>query len=152
LQLASAYTAIANHGKRLPPSLLRLNSPSEGEQVIRSDVADDMLHMMDEVVSPQGIRRAVVPGYSVAGKSGTARKTGAGGYQKSSYRSLFVGITPVSDSRITSVVMIDNPKAGVWHGGAIAAPVFARLAGAAPGSLDVPPDRVREIAERDRTH
>nr|WP_300308841.1 penicillin-binding transpeptidase domain-containing protein [Halomonas sp.] len=149
LQLASAYTAIANHGKRLPPSLLRLNSPSEGEQVIRSDVADDMLHMMDEVVSPQGIRRAVVPGYSVAGKSGTARKTGAGGYQKSSYRSLFVGITPVSDPRIITVVMIDNPKAGAYYGGAIAAPVFARIAGNALRILDVPPDRLDEMAEQD---
>lgn len=149
LQLASAYTAIANHGKRLPPSLLRLNSPSEGEQVIRSDVADNMLHMMDEVVSPQGIRRAVVPGYSVAGKSGTARKTGASGYQKSSYRSLFVGITPVSDPRIITVVMIDNPKAGAYYGGAIAAPVFARIAGNALRILDVPPDRLDEMAEQD---
>ncbi|QEM81341.1 peptidoglycan D,D-transpeptidase FtsI family protein [Halomonas binhaiensis] len=149
LQLASAYTAIANHGKKLPPSLLRLSSPSEGEQVIRSDVADDMLRMMDEVVSPQGIRRAVVPGYSVAGKSGTARKTGASGYQKSSYRSLFVGITPVSDPRIITVVMIDNPKAGAYYGGAIAAPVFARIAGNALRILDVPPDRLDEMAEQD---
>ncbi len=69
--------------------------------------------MMDEVVAPgTGARRALVPGYSVAGKTGTVRKTGSGGYQQSAYRSLFVGIAPVSDPRIIAVVMIDH-RAGI---------------------------------------
>lgn len=141
LQLASAYTAIANHGERIPPSLLRLDQPPEGEQVIRPDVADQLLGMLDEVVEPDtGARRAEVPGYTVAGKTGTVRKTGSEGYRENVYRALFVGITPVSDPRIITVVMIDHPRGDAYYGGAIAAPVFARIAGSALRILDVPPD------------
>ncbi|WP_246007436.1 penicillin-binding transpeptidase domain-containing protein [Halomonas nitroreducens] len=143
LQLASAYTAIANHGERLPPSLLRLAQPPRGEPVIRPDVADRVLGMMDEVVAPgTGARRGLVPGYSVAGKTGTVRKTGGSGYQEDAYRSLFVGIAPVSDPRLIAVVMIDHPRGDAYYGGAIAAPVFSRVAGNALRILDVPPDRV----------
>ena len=142
LQLASAYTSIANHGERLPPSLLRLNRAAQGEPVIEPEVADRVLAMMDEVVAPgTGARRALVPGYSVAGKTGTVRKSGSGGYEQNAYRSLFVGITPVSDPRIITVVMIDHPRGDAYYGGAIAAPVFSRVAGSALRILDVPPDR-----------
>lgn len=144
LQLASAYTAIANHGERMPPSLLRLNQPAQGEQIVRPDVADQVLGMMDEVVEPNtGARRAEVPGYTVAGKTGTVRKTGSGGYQENAYRGVFVGITPVSDPRIITVVMIDHPRGDAYYGGAIAAPVFSRIAGSALRILDVPPDNPR---------
>ncbi|ALM52139.1 peptidoglycan D,D-transpeptidase FtsI family protein [Halomonas huangheensis] len=142
LQLASAYTAIANHGERMPTSLLRLNQPPQGQQVIRPDVADRVLAMMDEVVEPgTGARRAEVPGYTVAGKTGTVRKIGDAGYAQNAYRGLFVGITPVSDPRIITVVMIDHPRGDAYYGGAIAAPVFSRIAGSALRILDVPPDQ-----------
>ncbi|TFH88087.1 penicillin-binding protein 2 [Billgrantia azerbaijanica] len=142
LQLASAYTAIANHGERLPPSLLRLDQAPRGEPVIAPGVADRILAMMDQVVEPgTGARRALVPGYSVAGKTGTVRKTGGGGYQEDAYRSLFVGIAPVSDPRIVTVVMIDHPRGDDYYGGAVAAPVFSRVAGSALRVLDVPPDQ-----------
>ena len=141
LQLASAYTAIANEGRRLPPSLLKLGQSPAGEPVIDPDVARRVLGMMDRVVAPgTGARRALVPGYRVAGKTGTVRKTAAGGYQEKAYRSLFVGIAPVSDPRIVTVVMIDHPRGDSYYGGAVAAPVFSRVAGNALRLLDVPPD------------
>ncbi|MBB3191611.1 peptidoglycan D,D-transpeptidase FtsI family protein [Halomonas cerina] len=143
LQLASAYTAIANQGRRLPPSLLKLDRVPAGDTVIRPAVADRVLEMMDQVVGPEtGARRAEVPGYSVAGKTGTVRKTSAGGgYRERAYRSLFVGIVPVSNPRIVTVVMIDRPRGDDYYGGAVAAPVFSRVAGNALRLLDVPPDR-----------
>ncbi|MEQ6918328.1 peptidoglycan D,D-transpeptidase FtsI family protein [Halomonas aquatica] len=141
MQLASAYTAIANEGRRLPPSLLKLGQSPAGEPVIDPDVARRILVMMDKVVAPgTGARRALVPGYRVAGKTGTVRKTDAGGYQEKAYRSLFVGIAPVSDPRIVTVVMIDHPRGDSYYGGAVAAPVFSRVAGNALRLLDVPPD------------
>lgn len=148
LQLASAFTAIVNDGRRMPPSLLRQPTPPEGEQVIRPQVANQVLAMMDEVVAPDtGARRALVPGYSVAGKTGTVRKTGSSGYEEKAYRSLFVGIAPVSDPRIVAVVMIDHPQEGAYYGGAVAAPVFSRIAGSALRILDVPPDM--EVVDAD---
>ncbi len=141
LQLASAYTALANGGVRLPPSLLRLPEPPPGEQAIDRFVAHDLLRVMEESVQPTtGARRAMVPGYRVAGKSGTVRKTGAGGYVQDAYRSLFAGIAPVSDPRIVTVVMIDHPRGDSYFGGAVAAPVFSRVVGSALRLLDVPPD------------
>ncbi|WP_373190596.1 peptidoglycan D,D-transpeptidase FtsI family protein [Halomonas sp.] len=141
LQLASAYTAIANEGRRLPPSLLKLGEVPAGEPVIDPGVARRILGMMDQVVAPgTGARRALVPGYRIAGKTGTVRKTDAGGYQQKAYRSLFVGIAPVSDPRIVTVVMIDHPRGDSYYGGAVAAPVFSRVAGHALRLLDVPPD------------
>ncbi|AXY41239.1 penicillin-binding transpeptidase domain-containing protein [Halomonas sp. JS92-SW72] len=142
LQLASAYTAIANHGERLPPSLLKLPEPPPGEPVIDRAVAHDLLRIMEESVQPTtGARRAMVPGYRVAGKSGTVRKTGTGGYVQNAYRSLFAGIAPVSDPRIVTVVMIDHPRGDSYFGGAVAAPVFSRVVGSALRLLDVPPDQ-----------
>ena len=141
LQLASAFTAIANDGRRLPPSLLKLAEAPAGEPVIEPGVARQVLQMMDQVVQPgTGARRALVSGYGVAGKTGTVRKTDAGGYQENAYRSLFVGIAPVSDPRIVTVVMIDHPRGDSYYGGAVAAPVFSRVAGNALRLLDVPPD------------
>jgi cell division protein FtsI (penicillin-binding protein 3) len=142
LQLASAYTAIANHGERLPPSLLKLPEPPPGEPVIDRAVAHDLLRIMEESVQPTtGARRAMVPGYRVAGKSGTVRKTGTGGYVQNAYRALFAGIAPVSDPRIVTVVMIDHPRGDSYFGGAVAAPVFSRVVGSALRLLDVPPDQ-----------
>lgn len=142
LQLASAYTAIANGGERLTPSLLKLPEPPPGEPVIDRAVAHDLLRVMEESVQPTtGARRAMVPGYRVAGKSGTVRKTGAGGYVQNAYRSLFAGIAPVSDPRIVTVVMIDHPRGDSYFGGAVAAPVFSRVVGSALRLLDVPPDQ-----------
>lgn len=142
LQLASAYTALANDGVRMAPSLLKLDETPSGTPTIDPGVARELLRIMEQSVQPDtGARRAMVPGYRVAGKSGTVRKTGAEGYVQNAYRSLFAGIAPVSDPRIVTIVMIDHPREGGYFGGAVAAPVFSRVTGGALRLLDVPPDQ-----------
>lgn len=142
LQLASAYTALANGGVRMPPSLLKLNEAPVGEPAIDPQVAHELLRIMEQSVQPTtGGRRAAVPGYRVAGKTGTVRKTSVAGYEENAYRSLFAGVAPVSDPRIVTIVMIDHPRGGDFFGGAVAAPVFSRVTGSALRLLDVPPDQ-----------
>ncbi|MWJ26824.1 penicillin-binding protein 2 [Halomonas sediminis] len=142
LQLASAYTAIANGGERLPPSLLRLSQAPAGIPAIEPAIAHDLLQVMETSVgASSGGRRARVDGYRVGGKTGTVRKNNSQGYAENAYRSVFVGIAPISDPRIVTVVMIDNPKAGEFYGGAVAAPVFSSVTGNALRLLDVPPDQ-----------
>ena len=141
VQLASAYTALANDGQRLPPSLLRLSEPPPGIPAIEPSVAKDLLDILETSVGAYtGGRRARVEGYRVGGKTGTVRKTGQQGYATDAYRSVFAGIAPISDPRIVTVVMIDHPKAGEFYGGAVAAPVFSSVTGNALRLLDVPPD------------
>ncbi|WP_081137046.1 peptidoglycan D,D-transpeptidase FtsI family protein [Halomonas sp. BC2] len=141
LQIASAYTALANGGERLPPSLLRLSEPPPGIPAISPSVADDLLDVLETSVGAySGGRRARVEGYRVGGKTGTVRKSGQQGYATDAYRSVFAGIAPISDPRIVTVVMIDNPQAGQFYGGAVAAPVFSSVTGNALRLLDVPPD------------
>ncbi|WP_081194140.1 peptidoglycan D,D-transpeptidase FtsI family protein [Halomonas sp. BC1] len=141
LQIASAYTALANGGERLPPSLLRLSEPPPGIPAISPSVADDLRDVLETSVGAySGGRRARVEGYRVGGKTGTVRKSGQQGYATDAYRSVFAGIAPISDPRIVTVVMIDNPQAGQFYGGAVAAPVFSSVTGNALRLLDVPPD------------
>jgi len=141
MQLASAYTAIANKGVRMSPSLLRLNEDPQGTQAVAPGVAEQLLGLLETSVgSNTGGRRARVEGYRVAGKTGTVRKTDATGYSQTAYRSVFAGIAPVSDPRLVTVIMIDHPKAGDIYGGAVAAPVFSSITGNALRLLDVPPD------------
>nr|WP_290695182.1 penicillin-binding transpeptidase domain-containing protein [Halomonas sp. UBA3074] len=145
LQLASAYTALANDGVRLPPSLLRLSEPPQGIPAIEPTVANDLLNILEtSVAAYTGGRRARVEGYRVGGKTGTVRKIGQQGYTTDAYRSVFAGIAPISDPRIVTVVMIDHPKAGEFYGGAVAAPVFSSVTGNALRLLDVPPDHDEE--------
>ncbi|WP_447893542.1 peptidoglycan D,D-transpeptidase FtsI family protein [Vreelandella sp. GE22] len=141
VQLASAYTALANDGVRMSPSLLRLSDTPQGSQAIDPSVANDLLDILETSVGPtSGGRRARVEGYRVGGKTGTVRKTGQQGYAVDAYRSVFAGIAPISDPRIVTVVMIDHPRAGQFYGGAVAAPVFSSVTGNALRLLDVPPD------------
>ncbi|WP_235042027.1 peptidoglycan D,D-transpeptidase FtsI family protein [Vreelandella profundi] len=145
VQLASAYTAIANNGERLPPSLLRLSEPPQGIPAMSPSVANDLLSILEtSVAAYTGGRRARVEGYRVGGKTGTVRKIGQQGYTTDAYRSVFAGIAPISDPRIVTVVMIDHPKAGEFYGGAVAAPVFSSVTGNALRLLDVPPDHEAE--------
>lgn len=145
VQLASAYTALANDGVRLPPSLLRLSEPPQGTPAISPTVANDLLNILEtSVAAYTGGRRARVEGYRVGGKTGTVRKIGQQGYTTDAYRSVFAGIAPISDPRIVTVVMIDHPKAGEFYGGAVAAPVFSSVTGNALRLLDVPPDHEAE--------
>ncbi len=141
LQMARAYTVFANEGELKPLSLVKLNEPPVGHQVFSTQVANDMKDMLELVVQPGGTAiKAQVPGYRVAGKTGTAHKLGPGGYEEDKYVGSFVGMAPASNPRLIMAVMIDEPTTGEYYGGTIAAPVFSAVMGDALRMLAVPQD------------
>jgi len=147
LQLAQSYIPFANKGVKLPVSLYKLGEKPEGERVMPAEVANQVLGMMETVVSPIGTaKQAAVTGYRVGGKTGTAHKAVAGGYAEDAYVSVFAGIAPISDPRIVMVVMVDNPKGQEYYGGAVAAPVFSRVMGGVLRLMNVPPDNWEEAS------
>ena len=142
LQLARAYAVLANDGVRLPVSLLRLDQPPKGERVMHRTTARSVVKMLEGVVSREGTAPlAEIPGYRVAGKTGTAKKSVAGGYAEDKYLSLFVGIVPASDPRLVMAVFIDEPKGKEYYGGLVAAPVFSKVMSGALRLLNIPPDK-----------
>ena len=141
LQLARAYTVFANEGELKPVSLLKIKESPVGHQVFSAQVANDMKAMMEQVVLPGGTAlRAQVAGYRVGGKTGTAHKLGPHGYEKDKYVGSFVGLAPASNPRLIMAVMIDEPTAGQYYGGTVAAPVFSAVMSDALRMLAVPQD------------
>ncbi len=141
LQLARAYTIFARDGELMPLSLVRVDAPLTGKQVVSAATARKLRDMLELAVAPGGTApRARVMGYRVAGKTGTAHKEENGGYAAHKYVSSFVGLAPASDPRLVIAVMLDEPSAGQYYGGAVAAPVFAAVMGGALRMLGVPPD------------
>jgi cell division protein FtsI (penicillin-binding protein 3) len=144
IQLAQAYTIFANKGMFVPVTLVKQdpNRPAVGRQVLRPEVADSMLHMLELASGPHGTApKSQVQGYRVGGKTGTAHKQ-EGGHYINKYISSYVGLAPVSDPRVIIAVMVDEPSAGVYYGGVVAAPVFSVIAKSVLSSLGVPPDSV----------
>lgn len=143
LQLAHAYSAIATDGVLHPVSLQRVEGALEGQQVLQPEVAMELRRMLESAVGPDGTgHRAAVRGYRVAGKTGTAHKSELGGYSEDRYTSSFAGMAPASAPRLVLVVVIDEPQAGGYFGGQVAAPVFARVMQGALRILNIPPDDV----------
>ena len=141
LQLARAYGAIAADGLLRPVSLLRLDEAPPGERVISAHTAADLTSMLEAVVAPDGTGyRAAVRNFHVAGKTGTTQKAGVGGYDDDRHGAVFAGFAPATDPRLVVVVMIDEPQGDAYHGGDIAAPVFANIVSGALRVLAVPPD------------
>jgi cell division protein FtsI (penicillin-binding protein 3) len=141
LQLAQAYSTLGNGGRLNPVSLVALESPVEGRQVIAPDTATAVRRMLEEVVRPGGTgMKAAVQGYRVAGKTGTAWKFAAGGYSEDKYISIFAGLAPASDPRLAAVVVIDEPSGELYYGSDVAAPVFAEVMTESLRLLAVPPD------------
>lgn len=141
LQLAQAYTALANDGHVVPATLLKRAEAVKGRRVFSPGVAREVRHMLESVVSIDGTApQAAVEGYRVAGKTGTVKKLEAGGYADDRYAALFAGLAPASDPRLVLVVMIDEPRGKKYYGGQVAAPVFSRVMGEALRLLNVRPD------------
>ena len=143
LQLARAYTVFANEGELKPVSLIKLAQSPVGHQVFSGQVANDVKDMLELVVQPGGTAiRAQVAGYRVGGKTGTAHKIGAHGYEPDKYVASFVGIAPASNPRLIMAVMIDEPDIAKdqYYGGVAAAPVFAAVMADALRMLSVPQD------------
>ncbi|OWQ93754.1 cell division protein [Roseateles aquatilis] len=153
LQLARAYTVFARDGDIIPITMTRrpVDQPVTGIKVFSPKVAADIRAMLQMAAGPGGTApQAMVPGYSVGGKSGTAHKQEGKGYASHKYRSWFVGIAPISKPRIIVAVMVDEPKNGQYFGGAVAGPVFSqvvaqtlRLLGE-PADLEVKPQIVAQ--------
>ncbi|MBC3419013.1 peptidoglycan D,D-transpeptidase FtsI family protein [Pseudomonas sp. L7] len=145
LQLVHAYAALANDGKMVPLSILKVDKAPEAVQAIPKETAKTIQGMLQQVIeAPRGVFRAQVPFYHVAGKSGTARKAtvGSKGYTENAYRSLFAGFGPMSDPRYAIVVVIDEPGKGGYFGGLVSAPVFSKVMSGTLRLMNVPPDNL----------
>lgn len=139
LQLSRAYAVIANDGVKLPLSLLRVDQPPQGQQIISPDVTVKALTLLESVVKSSKGKHARVQGYRVAGKTGTSRKVGTDGYEKH-YTSSFVGIAPVSNPRLVVAVVINDPQGKDYLGAKVSAPVFAKIMEGTLRLLDMQPD------------
>ncbi|MDX9706829.1 MAG: penicillin-binding protein 2 [Azospira sp.] len=148
LQLARAYTVFARDGELLPLSLMRIDDgPVTGAQVFSPQTAREVRAMLEMAAGPGGTApKAQVPGYRIAGKTGTAHKI-EGGVYADKYVASFVGFAPASDPRIIVAVMIDEPSAGRHYGGAVAGPVFSAITGGALRTLGVAPDAPMTVAD-----
>jgi cell division protein FtsI (penicillin-binding protein 3) len=149
LQLAQAYSIFANKGMKIPTSLLKLDKPPVGEQIIDPKIAADMLALLETVTTAKGAtgNHARVPGYRVAGKTGTAAIAGAHGYEKHRFTSSFVGIAPVTNPRLVVAVIIHDPQGKYHLGGTVSAPVFEKIMEGALRILNVPPDNVDDVGQ-----
>ncbi|UVE18600.1 penicillin-binding protein 2 [Pseudomonas sp. LS44] len=148
IQLVHAYAALANNGRLVPLSLVRVDQPPVAAQVVPEAVAKTMQGMLQQVVeAPRGAHRALVPGYHVAGKSGTARKAtvGAKGYTANAYRSLFAGFGPMSNPRFAVVVVIDEPSKAGYFGGLVSAPVFSKVMSGTLRLMNIQPDNLPSV-------
>jgi cell division protein FtsI (penicillin-binding protein 3) len=141
LQLANAYTAIANDGRLRAPTYVK-GAQNPDTAVIDPQIAASLRAMLETVVSPEGSGlKASITNYRVAGKTGTSRAASGGGYDNR-HISLFVGMVPASKPRLVGVVVIHDPE-GAYYGGLVSAPVFSKVMDGALRLLDVPPDNVK---------
>jgi cell division protein FtsI/penicillin-binding protein 2 len=145
VQMIAAYGAIANKGVLVEPHLVdRVGNGARMEparrRILTAKTADEVRHMLREVVEEGSGTAAQVPGYRIAGKTGTAAKPdSSGGYSTSAYVASFVGLVPAKDPRLVILVTVDEPKGAIW-GGVVAAPAFAEIAKFALQYLEIPPD------------
>lgn len=150
LQLAAATAAIANGGVWVQPHFVLGRSAPGGElepaappirrAAMRPETAATLLSMMEGVTGPEGTgKRAALPGIRVGGKTGTAQKLDprTGAYSESKYLAWFIGVAPIDDPRLVMVVLLDEPKGIAHTGGAVAAPVFAKVAAAQLARLGI---------------
>jgi cell division protein FtsI (penicillin-binding protein 3) len=141
LQLARAYAVLANQGIKVPLSLLRQSTAPAGERVMKAKNAQQMVTLLEAVVSKgAGGEKASVPGYRVAGKTGTSWIASAGGYQKNHYNSSFVGMAPASNPRFVVAVVIHDPQGKNYYGGLVSGPVFEKIMEGTLRALEVSPD------------
>lgn len=145
LQLTQAYAVLGGGGIKRPVSLLKVNGEVAGERVLDEKIARQVVRMMENVTGEHGTaKRASVPGYRVAGKTGTVHKLSAAGYLDHEYLAVFAGVAPVENPRIAMVVMIDDPKGDAYYGGLVAAPVFSRIMAGLLRVKNIPPDKTVE--------
>ncbi|MGR9099960.1 MAG: peptidoglycan D,D-transpeptidase FtsI family protein [Gammaproteobacteria bacterium] len=146
LQLARAYTALADDGLLHSASLFKRDRDVDAQRVFSPATARIVREMLEEVVKKDGTAyRARVEGYRVAGKTGTVKKAGLGGYSGKKYQSVFVGMAPAGDPRLVMAIMIDEPGAGDYYGGLVSGPVFSKVMAGALRVLGIAPDQEDHI-------
>ena len=140
-QMARSYTVFANGGRVIPATLLKTDEPAVGVPVFSERTADQVRKMLQMAAGPGGTgQKAQTVGYSVGGKSGTARKQVGKSYAAGKYRAWFTGLAPVDKPRIIVAVMVDEPSAGQVYGGLVAAPVFSEVVQQTLRMMNVQPD------------
>jgi cell division protein FtsI/penicillin-binding protein 2 len=147
IQMAAAYSAIADGGILRPPQLVLdqgddpVSEPS-GTRVISAQTAAEIRQMLEGVLAPGGTASEVsVPGYTLAGKTGTAQVAVNGGYSDSRFIASFVGFAPAQDPRLLVAVVVNEPQGSNYYGGTVAAPAFGEIAKFALPYLEIPPDQ-----------
>lgn len=141
LQLARAYTVFADDGILHSVSLVKREQDDDARRVISAGTARKVRHMLEQVIKKDGTAyQARIDGYRVAGKTGTVKKSSAGGYASDSYLAVFAGLAPASNPRLVTVVMIDEPSGEHYYGGLVAGPVFSKVVGGALRVLNIAPD------------
>ncbi|AWI50220.1 cell division protein FtsI [Actinobacillus porcitonsillarum] len=144
LQLARAYATLGSFGVYRPLSITKVDPPVLGDRVLPEKITRDVVKMMESVAQKgEGGQRAMVDGYRVAVKTGTARKLEKGQYVKK-YFAYTAGIAPASNPRFALVVLINEPKAGNYYGGAVSAPLFSKIMGYTLKAYNIKPDNLSE--------
>jgi len=139
-QLARAYTVFARDGELIPVTIQRQDAPAVGQRVISARTAQQVREMLRLAAGPGGTApQAQAIGYSVGGKTGTARKQEGRSYTNK-YRAWFVGLAPIGTPRIVVAVMVDEPSKGGYYGGVVAAPVFSQVVQQTLRMMNVAPD------------
>jgi cell division protein FtsI (penicillin-binding protein 3) len=147
LQLAQAYATVGAYGLHRPVTFERVDGPPAGERALVEKVSRDLIGLLEGVVAPDGTGiKARVPGYRVAGKTGTAWKAAGGGYSEHRYTAVFAGLVPASRPRLAALVLIDEPTGTEYYGGDVAAPVFAAVMSGALRLMGVAPDDLSRVA------
>jgi cell division protein FtsI/penicillin-binding protein 2 len=143
MQMVAGYSAIADNGILKPPQLIKrigerqIHEP-QGHRVISAQVASEVREMLEGVLAPGGTASEVsVPGYSLAGKTGTAQVAENGGYSETKYIASFIGFAPAQNPQFLAAVIVDQPQ-GEIYGGSVAAPAFGKIAEFALPYLGVP--------------
>jgi cell division protein FtsI (penicillin-binding protein 3) len=147
MQMATAYAAIANGGILRPAHIVRaiggrVQPAPAGRRVLSPTTAAELRHMLEGVLGPEGTASEVsIPGYELAGKTGTASKVDpeTGEYSHSKYVASFIGFAPASDPRLLCAVVVDEPQSGSIFGGTVAAPAFGQIMSFALPYLGIPP-------------
>jgi len=146
IQMMAAYAAIANGGILRQPQLLEqvdgqpVTEPP-GHRVINVGVAAEIRKMLEGVLAPGGTASEVsVPGYTLAGKTGTAQVAENGGYSQTKFVASFMGFAPAANPRLLVAVIVDEPQGTNYYGGSVAAPAFGEIATFALPYLGIPPN------------
>lgn len=157
LQLARAYSVLASDGILRPLTFLYSNKSASAERVMSARTTKKVRQMLEGVVSEAGTgSKAIMQGYTAAGKTGTSRKIESGQYVEDKHLALFAGMAPAAEPKVVVVVVIDQPSKGGYYGGAVAAPVFASITESALRLMNVPPQHsdksIRDVLITEAKH